>query len=230
MWKDVELPDGQGPRCPGVIRHATNVVEHPELVARADRAARRARRRASASIAEHRLRLRPDAYLRRIHPTISGRSSRRWPRAPLASLTAALALRRDSICQRERGVGFGASSSTRDTAPPRERFDLWTEASLQVFEPIAVELRDESQGRADLPFAARLLRYELGPVTLYRMWSDASLVRRTLRLIRADDPELIHCMVLTRGRCAVAQEDRSDVAGPTSSSAGSRRHRSRSSR
>ena len=32
-----------------------------------------------------------------------------------------------------------------ETAPPRERFDLWTEASLQVFEPIAVELRDESQ-------------------------------------------------------------------------------------
>ena len=101
-----------------------------------------------------------------------------------------------------------------ETAPPRERFDLWTEASLQVFEPIAVELRDESQRRADSPFAARLLRYELGPVTLYRMWSDASLVRRTLPLIRADDPEIIHCMVLTRGRCAVAQEDRSDVAGP----------------
>jgi len=97
-----------------------------------------------------------------------------------------------------------------ETAPPRERFDLWTEASLQVFEPIAVELRDERQP----PFSARLLRYELGPVTLYRMSSDASLVRRTLPMIHADDPEVIHCMALTHGRCFVAQEDRSDVAEP----------------
>jgi AraC-like DNA-binding protein len=97
-----------------------------------------------------------------------------------------------------------------ETAPPRERFDLWTEASLAVFEPIAVELRDESQP----PFSARLMRYAVGPATLYRMWSDASLVRRTLPMIRADDPELIHFMVLIRGRCTVAQEDRSDLAGP----------------
>jgi AraC-like DNA-binding protein len=97
-----------------------------------------------------------------------------------------------------------------ETAPPRERFDLWTEASLQVFEPIAVELRDERQP----PFSARLLRYELGPVTLYRMSSDASLVRRTVPMIQADDPEVIHCMALVRGRCAVAQEDRADVAEP----------------
>lgn len=53
-----------------------------------------------------------------------------------------------------------------ETAPPRERFDLWTEASLAVFEPIAVELRDESQP----PFSARLMRYAVGPATLYRMW------------------------------------------------------------
>jgi 5-methyltetrahydropteroyltriglutamate--homocysteine methyltransferase len=32
VWKDVELPDGKV-IVPGVISHATNVVEHPELVA-----------------------------------------------------------------------------------------------------------------------------------------------------------------------------------------------------
>ena len=32
VWKDVKLPDGKV-LIPGVISHATNVVEHPELVA-----------------------------------------------------------------------------------------------------------------------------------------------------------------------------------------------------
>jgi 5-methyltetrahydropteroyltriglutamate--homocysteine methyltransferase len=32
VWKDVELPDGKR-ILPGVVSHATNVVEHPELVA-----------------------------------------------------------------------------------------------------------------------------------------------------------------------------------------------------
>jgi 5-methyltetrahydropteroyltriglutamate--homocysteine methyltransferase len=33
LWKDIKLPDG---KCimPGVISHATNIVEHPELIAR----------------------------------------------------------------------------------------------------------------------------------------------------------------------------------------------------
>jgi 5-methyltetrahydropteroyltriglutamate--homocysteine methyltransferase len=33
VWRDVELPDGKI-LIPGVISHQTNVVEHPELVAR----------------------------------------------------------------------------------------------------------------------------------------------------------------------------------------------------
>jgi 5-methyltetrahydropteroyltriglutamate--homocysteine methyltransferase len=32
LWEDVKLPDGKI-LIPGVISHATNVVEHPELVA-----------------------------------------------------------------------------------------------------------------------------------------------------------------------------------------------------
>ena len=32
MWKNVKLPDGKV-LIPGVISHATNVVEHPELIA-----------------------------------------------------------------------------------------------------------------------------------------------------------------------------------------------------
>ncbi|MDK7764302.1 hypothetical protein QP580_13005, partial [Prevotella bivia] len=32
VWKDIELPAGRV-IMPGVVSHATNVVEHPELVA-----------------------------------------------------------------------------------------------------------------------------------------------------------------------------------------------------
>jgi 5-methyltetrahydropteroyltriglutamate--homocysteine methyltransferase len=40
VWEDVALPAGKT-LCPGVISHATNVVEHPELVAeRIERIAR----------------------------------------------------------------------------------------------------------------------------------------------------------------------------------------------
>jgi 5-methyltetrahydropteroyltriglutamate--homocysteine methyltransferase len=33
LWKDIKLPDGKF-IMPGVISHATNIVEHPELIAR----------------------------------------------------------------------------------------------------------------------------------------------------------------------------------------------------
>jgi 5-methyltetrahydropteroyltriglutamate--homocysteine methyltransferase len=32
VWQDIKLPDGKF-ILPGVVSHATNVVEHPELVA-----------------------------------------------------------------------------------------------------------------------------------------------------------------------------------------------------
>ena len=32
VWRDVQLPDGKV-LIPGVVSHATNVVEHPEVVA-----------------------------------------------------------------------------------------------------------------------------------------------------------------------------------------------------
>ena len=33
MWETVKLPDGQGAACPGSSAHASNIVEHPELIA-----------------------------------------------------------------------------------------------------------------------------------------------------------------------------------------------------
>src|SRR5262245_7666444 len=56
VWRSVKLPPGKV-LIPGVISHATNIVEHPELVAQ--RAARRDRR-ARERHGRHRLRLRPE--------------------------------------------------------------------------------------------------------------------------------------------------------------------------
>ncbi|MEA2176878.1 MAG: 5-methyltetrahydropteroyltriglutamate--homocysteine methyltransferase [Solirubrobacteraceae bacterium] len=68
VWQDVELPDGVT-LAPGVISHATNVVEHPELVAeRLERLAR--------IVGPERVVASTDCgfaqgpYLRRVHPTI----------------------------------------------------------------------------------------------------------------------------------------------------------------
>jgi 5-methyltetrahydropteroyltriglutamate--homocysteine methyltransferase len=68
VWEDVDLPDGLT-LAPGVISHATNVVEHPELVAeRLERLARivgpeRVVGSTDCGFAQ-------GPYLRRVHPTI----------------------------------------------------------------------------------------------------------------------------------------------------------------
>ena len=75
VWRDVKLPDGKI-LIPGVVSHATNVVEHPELVA--DRIVDYAqRRRARERHRRHRLRAWRAACIR----SSPGPSSRRWSKA-----------------------------------------------------------------------------------------------------------------------------------------------------
>ena len=87
VWRDVKLPEGKV-LIPGVISHATNVVEHPELVA--ERIVRlRQARRARERDRRHRLRLRAGA----VPP----------PRAPLDHVGKARGARRRRAA-REQGV------------------------------------------------------------------------------------------------------------------------------
>ena len=95
-----------------------------------------------------------------------------------------------------------------EVVPPHERFDLWAEVSAQVFEPFSVSPRDAR------PFSARLHRWELGALNLYRMRSDPSAVHRSPGCIRSGDPEIVHVMLQHRGRCVVAQDRRRAVAQP----------------
>jgi 5-methyltetrahydropteroyltriglutamate--homocysteine methyltransferase len=86
VWEDVDVPEGKV-LAPGVISHATNVVEHPQLVAeRLERIAR--------LVGPHRVMASTDCgfaqgpYLRRVHPTIQ------WAKLEALSEGAALASQR----------------------------------------------------------------------------------------------------------------------------------------
>jgi 5-methyltetrahydropteroyltriglutamate--homocysteine methyltransferase len=68
VWQDVALPAGKK-LAPGVISHATNVVEHPELVAeRLERIARLVG--VENVLASTDCGFAQGPYLRRVHPTI----------------------------------------------------------------------------------------------------------------------------------------------------------------
>ena len=75
VWQDVKLPDGKI-ILPGVVSHATNVVEHPELVA--DRIMRFAN-----LVGRERVIASTDCGLGgRVHPQIAWAKLEAWPRAP----------------------------------------------------------------------------------------------------------------------------------------------------
>ena len=80
VWESAKLPQGRV-LIPGVISHATNVVEHPELVAeRIVRLARLVGRENRHR--RHRLRLRPGPVPPpRASERSCGRSSKRWSKA-----------------------------------------------------------------------------------------------------------------------------------------------------
>jgi methionine synthase II (cobalamin-independent) len=121
VWKDVKLPDGKV-LIPGVISHATNVVEHPELVA--ERIGRYAGLVGARTCWRERI-----AVLRRAPstgesiPRSCGQSSRRWRKArALPARNCGVDGRSD--CQR----GFDRTRSmlkrpgpvrNRSRAPPR---------------------------------------------------------------------------------------------------------------
>ena len=85
VWEDVELPPGRK-LAPGVISHATNVVEHPELVAeRLERLARIVG--ADNVLASTDCGFAQGPYLRRVHPSIQ------WAKLEALAEGAAIASR-----------------------------------------------------------------------------------------------------------------------------------------
>jgi 5-methyltetrahydropteroyltriglutamate--homocysteine methyltransferase len=85
VWEDVELPEGKR-IAPGVVSHATNIVEHPELIA--ERLARIAQLVGPENVeASTDCGFAQGPYLRRTHPTIQ------WAKLRALADGAALASR-----------------------------------------------------------------------------------------------------------------------------------------
>ena len=95
-----------------------------------------------------------------------------------------------------------------DTAvvPPRERLDFWSDSSCDEYHPLRI------RSSTTVRFWARMWRYELGPLALFRIAGAANTMLRTSRTIAAGDPECIHVSVILHGRMNAAQEGRTGVA------------------
>jgi AraC-like DNA-binding protein len=65
-------------------------------------------------------------------------------------------------------------------------------------------------GRSE-SFIGRMWRYDVGAVSLHRVAAEASTVRRTPRMILADDPGLLQVALVTSGTWQVSQSDRSTM-------------------
>ncbi len=95
MWESVKLPEG-AVLIPGVISHATNVVEHPELVA--ERIVRLAKLVGRENvIAGTDCGFAQGPFHRRVHPSSCGRSWRRWSRARGSRAALCGARRRNAV-------------------------------------------------------------------------------------------------------------------------------------
>ena len=112
VWKDVKLPKGSV-LIPGVISHATNVVEHPELVA--ERIVRLAKLVGRENvIAGTDCGFAQQPFYQRVHPTIQ------W--AKLAGAGRGRAARQQGVVgqgQEERGEESAVKKSAAKKRPPR---------------------------------------------------------------------------------------------------------------
>jgi AraC-like DNA-binding protein len=95
-----------------------------------------------------------------------------------------------------------------DTAavPARERVDFWSESSYGPYHPL--QIRSAAKGK----FWARMWRYELGPLGVFRIVAAGNTMIRTSRAIAAGDPECVHVSVILAGQLNAAQSGRHCVA------------------
>ena len=111
MWEDVKLPKGSV-LIPGVISHATNVVEHPELVAeRIVRLAKLVGRENVIAGTDCGFAQRP--FYQRVHPTIQ------W--AKLEALAAGAQDRSKALWKKKTAAKKKPAAKARSAARPRRR-------------------------------------------------------------------------------------------------------------
>lgn len=84
-------------------------------------------------------------------------------------------------------------------------------AADEVFGRSALPMRLESQG--GLPFEATVRHVDIAPLKVVELVSTPSAVRRTPRLIRRGDPEMLSVLLSVRGGLAVRQSGRETSVG-----------------
>ncbi len=83
-----------------------------------------------------------------------------------------------------------------------ERVDFWSESSRGAYHPL--QIRSAAKG----DFWARMWRYELGPLGVFRIVAAGNTMIRASRAIAAGDPECVHVSVMVAGQLNTAQGGR----------------------
>jgi AraC-like DNA-binding protein len=90
-----------------------------------------------------------------------------------------------------------------DHLPRAERFERWRETLRQTrMAPVEVDADDQADFRFELRWR------DLGPMRLVVATASPYRVRRTPRMIRSSDPDLLTLGMMLRGRGALSQHDR----------------------
>lgn len=92
---------------------------------------------------------------------------------------------------------------------PADRLEYWVDATPKAFlHPLAIK------APGDRTFAGRIVSYQLGPVTAYRVTGDVSSASLSAASITNCDPERLSLALVLRGRHEVMQERRRAAVGP----------------
>ncbi|MFJ3336693.1 helix-turn-helix domain-containing protein [Streptomyces sp. NPDC086766] len=96
-----------------------------------------------------------------------------------------------------------------DGLPAPDRFSFWWEAVARSVVPVHAASEDA------LGFWAEMTSVDLGTVQISRVRCLSFEARRTARLIRRSDPDLLQLSLTLRGRSGIEQRDRQASLAPT---------------
>jgi AraC-like DNA-binding protein len=94
------------------------------------------------------------------------------------------------------------------TLQPADRPDSWNDAHRRIFFPIGVRFTEADTLRG------RIEQQELGPVRAFRIFSEPSVIERSVAEVRTFDPGDFLVGTLLRGRTGIEQAGRSGLLGP----------------
>jgi AraC-like DNA-binding protein len=97
-----------------------------------------------------------------------------------------------------------------DTAvfAPDERARAWSDAVSRLFFPASLRTLTSE------PYDARAVLHQIGPIGVFRIRADPSVISRTAEAVAAGDPRVLAIALALRGRLVVTQGERTATFGP----------------